>query len=310
MQSLAKTILIILLTVASTTLSAAPVAYSINSDSGSGDADGLYRIDMATGTDTRIDTVQSLLVTRIDVEGLAFAPDGTLYGIDDDTLNLFPISTVNATVDSSKEVHISGLPSAGNDFGMTFACDDNLYVSSVARRSLYRVSLDGDATLIGSEGSLGVKISAIAAFGDPVRLFGLGNGIDGDGITDTPNLYEIDISTGVATEIGALGALAGAYSEGGLAFDDSGQLWAITDRRQLSLPSQIMKIDIATGSASEVKATAEQGFESLAIAVPGGCIVADSPAGEYRGVPTLNPFGLLLISILTLLTGVVAIRRL
>jgi hypothetical protein len=310
MQSLSKILLLILSVVASSTLSAAPVVYSINSDSGSGDAEGLYRIDLTTGIETRIGTVQSGFVTRIDVEGLAFAPDKTLYGVDDEALTLFPIDRETAAVDSTAEVHISGLPSESNDFGMTFACDNNLYLTSVARRSLYSMSLDGDATLIGSEGSLGVKISALASFGNPVRLFGLGNGIDKDGNVDTPNLYEINTTTGVATAVGPLGAEAADYSEGGLAFDDSGQLWAITDRRQLSAPSQVMKIDIATGSASRVMETAEQGFESLAITEPGGCADASDSGGGYIGVPTLNLYGLLLVSLLTLLTGAIAIRRL
>lgn len=310
MQSLSKILLLILSVVASSTLSAAPVVYSINSDSGSGDAEGLYRIDLTTGIETRIGTVQSGFVTRIDVEGLAFAPDKTLYGVDDEALTLFPIDRETAAVDSTAEVHISGLPSESNDFGMTFACDNNLYLTSVATRSLYSMSLDGDATLIGSEGSLGVKISALASFGNPVRLFGLGNGIDKDGNVDTPNLYAINTTTGVATAIGPLGAEAADYSEGGLAFDESGQLWAITDRRQLSAPSQVMKIDIATGSASGVMETAEQGFESLAIAAPGGCADTSGSGGSYTGVPALNLYGLLLVSLLTLLTGAIAIRRL
>ena len=165
-----------------------------------------------------------------------------------------------------------GLPAGGgNDFGMSFACDNNLYLTSVATGSLYRMDLAGNATQIGNDGDLGFNISALAAFGNPVKLYGLGNGLDGNLAVDSPNLYEIDIATGIAVEIGPLGPAAGSYSEGGLAFDDSGQLWAITDRRQLNLPSQVMKVDLASGTASEVKSTTEAGFESLAVTVPRGC---------------------------------------
>ena len=277
MQKKFKTLMLTLLTVVSASLSAAPVGYSINSDSGSDDSDGLYRIDLATGEEIqRIGTIQSLLKTKIDVEGLAFAPNGTLYGIDDDTLTLFPINITNAVIASSSEVDITSLTPRDNDFGVTFACDENLYVSSVTKRSIYRMDLDGTATLIGAEGSLGANISALAAYGDPIRLYGLGNGTASGGFPASPNLYEIDILTGVATLIGPLGPGVGQYAEGGLSFDDDGQLWAITDRRTLLLPSQVMRINTTTGAASEIRNTSEEGFESLAIAVPGGC----APTGE------------------------------
>ena len=140
-------------TSATAVASAAPVGYSINSDSASNQADSLYRIDLATGNDTRIGTVNSFGETRIDVEGLAFAPDGTLYGIDDSALTLFPLNTDNGTVQTVDEVTLKDLPFGGsNDFGMTFACDGTLYVTSVTRGALYRVSLDGQTTEIGPLG--------------------------------------------------------------------------------------------------------------------------------------------------------------
>jgi hypothetical protein len=147
---------------------AAPEGYSINSDSPSGDADNLYRLDLATGAQTRLGLVQSLGTTKIDVEGLAFAPDGTLYGVDDDSMTLFPINLDTGVVINEDEVNISGMPFGGaNDFGLTFACDGNLYATSVSTKSLYRISLDGTATLIGSLGP-NVNISALAAYGNPV----------------------------------------------------------------------------------------------------------------------------------------------
>lgn len=303
-------LLLTLLAVLSAPLSAAPVAYSINSDSGTVDSDGLYRIDLATGQEIeRIGTVQSLLQTRLDVEGLAFAPDRTLYGVDDETLKLFSIDTSNAAIDADSEVEISGLTAGENDFGMTFACDGRLYLVSVIKKSLYRIALDGTATLIGAEGSLGVNISALAAFGNPVQLYGLENGPEGGGDS---GLYQIDVNDGSATKIGSLGPAAGDYAEGGLAFDDNGQLWAITDRRPLLLPSQVMKLDLANGAASDVQSTSEEGFESLAITVPGGCnspIVNPDGAGSLHPVPTLNRWTLILLSSLMLAAGLASVRR-
>ena len=65
-----------------------------------------------------------------------------------------------------------------------------------------------------------------------------------------------------------------AYAEAGLAFDDDGILWAITDRRDndgFPLPSQVMQIDPSLGTASSVSDTGMAGFESLAVTVPRGC---------------------------------------
>jgi hypothetical protein len=290
MKKLVKTLLLTLLMAAFGSLSAAPVGYSINSDSGTVNSDGLYRIDLATGEELeRIGTVKSVSTPRLDVEGLAIAPGGTLYGVDDDQLTLFPISTTTALINESQERPISGLPAGGrNDFGMTFDCDSNLYITSVINGSLYQMDLEGNTTIQGSEGALGVKISALAAYGKPTRLYGLGNGLDSDGEKETPNLYQIDITSGTANLIGALGPAAKDYFEGGLAFDDAGQLWAITDRRQLLLPSQVMRINTTTGAASDVRNTTEEGFESLAITEPRGC--APLGSGEHASFTVQKQF--------------------
>ena len=261
----------------SVAIQAAPDGYSINSDSASdANADSLYRIDLATGTHTRLGRVQSLGHTKIDVEGLAFAPDGTLYGTDDDSLTLFPINIANGSVISAQDVHITGMPSGGgNDFGLTFACDGSLYATSVATRSLYRVGPDGVATPVGSPGGLKANISALAAYGNPVQLYGLGNGLKGDGSVDSRTLYQIDPQTGIATpRPNQLGAAVESYNQAGLAFDSSGTLWAITDRRAVvegDFPSQIITIDTTTGIATFSATTTETGFESLAISKPEGC---------------------------------------
>jgi hypothetical protein len=319
MLKLATTLIILLASISMSVL-AAPVGYSINSDSPTGNADSLYRIDLGTGTETRIASINP---PKIDVEGLAFAPDRTLYAVDDETRSLFPLDPATAAIDTQSEAFIAGLPSGGqNDFGMTFACDGNLYVTSIARGSLYRLELDGSTTLIGSEGSLNpVKIGAIAAWGSPVQLYGLGSGANSEGQTETPNLYRIDLATGVASEIGPLGGQAGPYLQGGLSFDDAGELWAITEGAQFGWPSQIMKIDPDKGTASAVRTLVEEGFESLAIAPPGGCDSNVEPPppppppappqqiDDVRSVPTMDRVGLAIASILLLLTGLLAVRR-
>jgi len=284
MQKLAKIVLLILLTSAVSAAAAAPMGYSINSDSISNRADSLFLIDLATGSETWVGPVSSFGEARIDVEGLAFSLDGILYGIDDQAMTLFPLNPDNGMVQTTYEVSISGLPYGGkNDFGMTFACDGDLYITSVTRGALYHMGLDGIATVIGNEGGLGANISALAAYGDPVKLYGLGNGLDANLKEDTPAIFEIDVASGIATQLFPLAV--DPYSEGGLSFDDSGMLWAITDRRDqigAALPSQVLKIDLDTKTVTEIGTTSETGFESLAITLPRGCKDNGSENAEFR----------------------------
>ncbi|MEJ8567818.1 hypothetical protein [Elongatibacter sediminis] len=282
---MSKFCLLSLLTALSATVAAAPDGYSINSDSPSGDADSLYRIDLATGAHTRLGRIQSLGQTRLDVEGLAFAPDGTLYGADDEAMRLFPLNVDNGIVVNQEEVNITGIPGGGgNDFGMTFACNGNLYLTSVATQSLFVVGLDGQASQVGAAGALGANISAIAAFGTPVKLYGLGNGLTSGGAVDSRKLYEINVADGTTVEVGTLSGAAGDYHEAGLAFDNSGQLWAITDRRAVPggpFPSQILRLGLNPFSTTAVANTTEQGFESLAITVPRGCSTGGGETARF-----------------------------
>ena len=304
---------------------AAPMAFSVNSDSGNPEMeDSLYLIDLATGTGQRRGALASGIVgdIRRDTEGLAFAADGTLWGVDDNSRTLFPINTNSGTISLAREVQLPGFSAGGgNDFGMTFSCDNSLYITSVATRTLYQVDMNGTIHAMGSKGALGANISAIAAIGNPTRLYGLGNGQFQDGQTDSPNLYSISPETGVATLIGPLGNAIGEYNQGGLAFDETGNLWAITDRRIINnsiedLPSQILSIDIETGEATVVSDTSkidqsgEVGFESPAIGPPSLCeVLAAEIEPPTESIPTLNITGRALAILLLMLAGTAILRR-
>lgn len=311
--------LLAIFTAFAVSVNAAPMGYSVSSDSGNPTSeDSLYAIDLATGANQIRGRLISGSQTRLDTEGLAFAPDGTLWGVDDDSLTLFPINTASGTIRFQEEISLPSFATGGgNDFGMTFSCDNSLYVTSVRTKTLYQVSLTGSSQIIGSQGALGQNISAIAAIGNPTRLYGLGNGQFADGSTDSPNLYSIDTQTGVATLIGPLGAAAGDYNQSGLSFDANGELWAITDRRIINntiadLPSEILKIDTATGQATLISSTTEVGFESLAIAPPAQCITVPNPptgGSAFPVIPTLSDTGRLLAILVLLLTGTAVLRK-
>jgi hypothetical protein len=295
-----------------------PVGYSVNADAPDGDA--LYAVDLADGSTTQRGTVRSATGTYLDVEGLAFDANGTLWGVDEQSLSLFPINTGNGTVDLGEVRSITGLTAtSGNDFGMTFACDGNLYVSSVADGTLYRLSLEGAATPIGT---LSENISALAAFGNPVRLVGLSNGLQSDdGPADSRSLYDIDPATGVLTLIGPVGPAVADYAQAGLSFDEDGGLWALTDRRiqGQDLGSEVLSFDLSTGLATVTASTTETGFESLAVAPPAGCSVAPPPGPEFPptarprsrvdGIPTLDVYGKLGAFLALLMTGFLVLRQ-
>ena len=313
--------LLVLVSLFAINANGAPVAYSVNSDSGNlSTEDSLYQIDLATGSDQRKGELFTGVEIRHDTEGLAFAPDNTLWGIDDQSLTLFPIDMTSGSINFLEEISLAGIPSGGsNDFGMTFSCDNALYITSVVTGMLYQLELDGSNTASSTAiGSLGANISAIAAIGNPTKLYGLGNGQFEDGTTDSPALYSIDVSTGAATLIGPLDSEAGEYNQGGLAFDSDGTLWAITDRRIISntiadLPSQILRIDVDTGTATLVSTTSEIGFESLAIGPPTSCSLAPPPRVDddetLPRIPTLSQTGRLLAIFVLMLAGMLFLRK-
>lgn len=309
--------LLVLVSIFAVSANAEPMAYSVNSDSDGGDS--LYRIDLATGVDQFRGKLNTGIEDRTDTEGLAFSPDpeNLLWGMDDAAGTLFPINPSNGAINWQDEIQLplefrSG---GGNDFGMTFACDDSLYFTSVKTRNLYRVDPEGNFTTVGASGALGVNISAIASLGNPVKLYGLGNGRFEDGSTDSPNLYSINPGTGTTSLIGPLSNSGEfVYNEAGLAFDNDGTLWAITDRSQINNQnSQILRINVLTGEATLVATTVnEMGYESLAISQPSDCVVTAPravPGDVTPAIPTLNMAGRLSAILVLMLAGMLILRR-
>lgn len=302
---LTKTVAVLALLLAHGVAWSQPSGLAVNSRGfgASEDIHNLWQVNLSTGQVERIGQTGFT-----DMEGLALAPDGTLYGADDSTKTLV---TVNINSGFSSPVgglrSNMGIPLAEPmDFGMTFTCSGELLVSSDTERSLFQASLEtGRLQRIGQTGSLGAPITDLASWGD--ALYGIGQGLtggDGEFSTDAPNLYRIDPDNATAEFIGSLGQAVLPYANAGLAFDTQGNLWAITDRRANGIPdirSEILKIDLETGAAQKSADAELIGFESLAIAPPGGCGRGSVGDPEAVIIPANNPGGLAILAFLLLI---------
>lgn len=291
---------------------AQPYGYAINSkgyDLEDSRVAALWRIDLATGEEEYIGWTGR--GDFIDVEGLGFSEEGRLYGADDNTHTLVLIGTEtgNAIPVGGSRSNMGIRLGTSMDFGLTFTCQGDLLVSSSGTESLYSADPDtGEVELIGS---LGVPIVDLAVIGETV--FGIGLGTDGAGGVAAPNLYRIDPEAPSAELIGALGSDASPYIQAGLAADEDGQLWAITDRNSVPpsndrLPSEILRIDPHSGEATQVAETLV-GIESLAIASPGACDRGLAPPTGSFDVPLLSPAGLLFLVALMLVLAMRQLRR-
>lgn len=304
---LAKCVIALALVTAHVVAWAQPTGLAVNSRGFTVDEDihVLWRVDLSNGQVERVGQTGF-----IDMEGLALAPDGTLYGADDESKTLV---TVNLNSGFSSPVgglkHNMGIAlSQPMDFGMTFTCDGELLISSDVERSLFSASLEtGRLERIAQPGSLGAPITDIASWGD--QIYGIGQGLagaDGMFVTDSPNLYRVDPINATTELIGALGEAVLPYANAGLAFDDSGNLWAITDRRANGVPdirSEILKIDLKTGLAQKTADAALVGFESLAITPPGGCGNSGSTLSDAAIIPVNNFFGMALMALLMVIAS-------
>jgi hypothetical protein len=286
-------------------LQAQTIGYAVNSD----DRDDLLRLTLETGradviagaaegTSTGAGGTEAVGGGYLDIEGLAFAPDGRLFGIDDATKTLVILNTTTGLASSvgqsrpgNTNLATGAGPEFAQDFGLSFACDGTLFASSDTKRNLYRVdTTTGAATRIGGEGALGAQITGLAVRGE--QIYGLGS-------TGDEGLYSIDRNSGRATLIGRLGAGL-SFTDGDLAFAADGTLWGVADRSDVGAngePSILFKVHPLTGAATRVSTTA-LGIESLAIAPP-VCsslqLLGPAPAAvSVNSVWALSLLGLLL----------------
>lgn len=241
----------------------------------------------------------------IAVEGLAIAENGTLYGADDNTKSLVQINTNEgrafAVGNTNQNFGFGAIPDS-YDFGMSFSCNNNLYLVVKHTQELYQVDPNtGAAQLIGNTQH---SFTSLASWGDDLYAVASGDF----------NLYQIDPTTAQATVVGSMGDLGGDINltGSGLSFDDQGQLWMIVNLRLSDplnpFPSRIFKLNHENGQAQWVSETLV-GVESLAIAPPGGCDVISGPGGAPMAVPTNSQWTLITLLLSLFAVGALTIRK-
>ncbi|MBL8900823.1 MAG: hypothetical protein JNM84_24540 [Planctomycetes bacterium] len=212
-------------------------AYSVRSD---GD-DQLYRIDLLTGTAIAIGETGFP-----SIEGLAFHPDGRLFGIDDAQQQLV---SIDLRTGAGTAVGPLGLNSSNPGFaidtnGQGWIANDGANLFSVDLQN-------GAASIVGAQGR---EMTGLAAIG--TSLFGLGD----DSPAPASELMSVNPGTGAATLIGPYANIS--HTCGGLDATPDGALWGLDDN------GEIVRISTSTGEAVFIAQTITS-CEGLAI--PPGC---------------------------------------
>jgi IPTL-CTERM motif len=263
---------------------AAAIGYSVRSDVDR----KLYRVDMATGVATAIGATNFSKI-----EALAINAAGDIYGVNPATAQLVKCSSTTGACTAVGL--LVGLPQVQANAGLTFTTNGTMYLA--ANAVVYRVDpATAAATPLGGTGPAlsglaGVTPTATCASG----LFGIG------GNTDRGKLYCINVTTGVATLLGALSlnpldsGLDGDPVTGivwGISNDDPGQVFAIN-------PLSLAVTNLNTVTLAGVPIG---GFESLAIQH-----TADLLSSEP--VPTLSQTALWLLALLMFTATIYSQRR-
>lgn len=223
MRSIARRLLIASGLLLSAAVNAQPFGYASGTDPDSPLRDALYRIDLSSGIGSRVGYIGFR-----DVDGLAFHPDGTLYGAADGSSDGGGTSDVLVRINPQTGAGTFVAPFAGLaglgpgqggqlDYGLAATCDGQLWMSSDTLGHLWRVDRSNGAVQRVLSG--GPPISGLAARGQ--MLYGVS--VDPD-----PALYRFDTVTLQLSRVGPL-PVADRIFDAGLDFDADGRLWATLD---------------------------------------------------------------------------------
>ncbi|MGH8122595.1 MAG: hypothetical protein ACREPT_07460 [Rudaea sp.] len=285
----------LLLVVASTPSSAAPLAYGESIANVNSQSQGtLYRIDLATRVASLIGPAGLVGgAYTYNVRGLSFAPGGQLYAVSEDLAVLLQI---NATTGKATLIGALNTPSnATQDLSMAFTCDGKAWLASGTTGNFWQVNTSTGATTL--VGNLGGTITGLTA---------QGNTLYGTGSQANQNLYTIDTTNAKTTLVGPYGGTTGAVHTISPGFDGSGQLWAILDNNPgymtntIETWSNLAQIDPAgamtkLGTITGANLVSGVGLIGLAIAPPVCGSGGGDPGGGPHPTPALSRAGLLLL---------------
>ena len=274
---------------------AAPIALSVNDID-----DHLYQIDLASGV--ALDVGPTGIAAATNISSLAFAPNGTLYGIEDQASPR--LMTLNTSTGAATPVGPLGIAGGIVNTGLAFGADGRLWLAGFTpglpdTENLFEVDPQtGTATLVGP------TLEQPGVPGSRVQVVGLAS-CGGTGSTllalDSGRLFTLSTEDAIVTGIGDLG-LSPAGFAGDLAFDTTGALRGITSAGgTTNNASRIYTIDLVSGAASGVQnvtvsGTPTAGFESLAIAPPStntpSCPTPGCPVGVTSSIGRAEPSAL------------------
>jgi hypothetical protein len=271
--------------------------------------DTLFRLDLSTGAGSAVGTGFGFAggAQVADMDSLAFAPDGTLYGVaDSPRAALYRLSTASGRATLVAQFRDGGQLIDNNqrlDAAIAFTCSGKLLMASRSQDRLWEV--DPATAGVRSLGSPGTGIGGMAARADEVLALG---------VAGSEGLYRLSESDASATRLPS--ALSSrAFATGAIAFGFDGRLWAVLDNYPQAAPvlaelspdsGAVLRETTITGPQFGTSANS-QPVRALAIAPP-----ACAPAGGVgvAAVPALDLRALALLVLLLGATGFALQRRL
>jgi len=268
--------------------------------------DGFYRADLGARQAVELGFAGNYAGQIIAVEGLAYAPNGDLYGITDNLKSLFRFNPANGAATFVGPLGLSGEGQFNNlDTAFAITADGRAWLASAVVGKLWTVNLGtGTASPVGD---LGYKISGLAARGN--ELFAAGSRGD-------EGLYRINTTTGKATLVAGFKRVIPYAPTISLGFDEQDRLWAVinynppqSDNGSLATWSDMAIVDpesgniALTGSLTGPESLRTIPVRGLSITPPR--LVAATPVP----VPASSSSPLTALLLALGLAGVIGLRR-
>lgn len=185
--------------------------------------DDLYRVNLGSRQATYVGSFGNYGNQPFgSLKGLAFNPNQTLYAISD-SLAQKPLVTLDTATGAASFVASLNVGAGSgqfnsHDFGATFTCTGQMWVSSAATNRLWKVDASRGVTEQVGNGT-GATITGLVARGETVY---------GAGGRGNNNFYKINATTGVAELVGSFGIPNSTWIHSvSMSFDAQGVLWAV-----------------------------------------------------------------------------------